>query len=104
MPDEPLDRFVRRRAKSVATVARSYGDWGTDHAKRVLAWAEHMCRPQNGTSISSILFQWHDASWLQARRDRNIGGTQRPGVRVQPGHVQRRWDEALISAKFHVRI
>ena len=76
--------------------------YGREHARRVLAFADHMLRPRNSLSLASILFKWHDAEWLKARRQEGAGGSNRPGVRLFSGHVQRRWDEALLDAHFHI--
>ena len=102
LPEEPLDVFLRHRARKVAQVARVEGDWGRQHARRVLAFAEHMSRPRNASSLASILFKWHDAAWLQAKRHEGAGGSNRPGVRLFSGHVQRCWDEALLDARLHL--
>ena len=102
MPHEPLDVFIRHRALKIAHVVKSEWDWGLQHAHRVVAFAEHLRRPLDASSLAALLFKWHDAEWLKARRHEGVGGSNRPGVRLFSGHVQRRWDEALLDARFHI--
>ena len=105
LPDEPLDRFHRRRMRKVSDTAKHYGEWGVEHARRVLAWADHLKRSRNKKSLASELFCWHDQHWLHARRlNPDVGsGVLRPGTRAAPGPVVKRWDEALAGAEFFVR-
>ena len=103
-PFEDDRAFHRRRMRLIAGVARQHGVWGEDHARRIVDWSEHLSRARNNTSISSLLYMWHNADWLQQRRrDPLIGQSQRPGTRHCSGPVYRRWDESLMLAKQHCR-
>ena len=102
LPGEPLDIFLRNCARKIAHVAKSEGDWGTQHTHRVLAFAAHMLRRRNVSSLATTLFKCYDARWLQARRHKCAGGSNRLGVRLFAAHVQRRWDEALLEARFRI--
>ena len=85
-------------------MARQHGTWGHLHAKRVVAWADHLSRPRNSYSLASMLFTWHDAAWLQTRRlDSDVGGHRRPGTRAQSGPVCARWDESVELARDSLR-
>ena len=80
----------------VASIARYHGAWGTQHAQRVVTWAEHLKRPRNHYSPAARLYCWRDATWLQQRRlDPLIGGAARPGTRATSGPIHRRWDESV---------
>ena len=105
LPSETIESFHRKRMRRVAELQRCYGDWGTEHANRVLDWAEHLRRDRNSASIAAALFKWRDHEWLQSRRqDDSIGtGVGRPGTRAAPGPVPKRWDEALIEARLRAR-
>ena len=37
LPEEALDRFHRRRMRKVSDTAKEYGEWGIEHARRILA-------------------------------------------------------------------
>ena len=99
-PCESLEDYFRRRMRAAADLARQQGDWGTQHAKRVCCWAEHLERPRNRDSVASMLFQWHNAAWLEERRlDSSVGGSLRPGTRSQSGFLNTRWDESVSKAQ-----
>ena len=98
-PVEDLDAYHRRRMRAIASVARQHGTWGSQYAKRLLNWAEHLRRPRNKLSLAAQLFVWRDGDWLQSRRrDPLVGGASRPGTRSSSGPVHRRWDESLEHA------
>ena len=98
-PEEPLSTYNQRRYRAAAAIADQQGDWGTAHAKRICAWADHLRRPRNASSLAAMFFAWHPAEWLQARRDDpHIGGAARPGTREHSGPVPARWDESLAKA------
>ena len=100
LPTDDDRSYHRRRMRTVASVARQYGVWGEDHARRVVTWAQHLQRPRNGTSLASILFRWHTAEWLQRRRrDALIGQNSRLGTRLCSGPLFRRWDESVTVAE-----
>ena len=95
-PLEDDDTYFRRRMRFVANVARLSGAWGTEHAQRIVSWAEHLRRPRNHHSLAGRLYSWRNETWLQQRRlDPHVGGTARPGTRVASGPVHRRWDESV---------
>ena len=99
LPTDDDDTYFRRRMRTVASVARQLGSWGSDHARRVVSWSEHLKRSRNSFSLAARLYTWRDENWLQQRRlDPLIGGTSRPGTRSSSGPVHRRWDEAVESA------
>ena len=99
-PGEPLDSYCRRRLRAASQLAHREGDWGTMHARRLCEWAAHLERPRNSNSLAAILYHWHDASWLAARRrDPCTGGNMRPGTRSSFGLVHARWDESLALAQ-----
>ena len=100
-PSEVAEVWNRRRMRMIAGIARDCGTWGKVHASRVLAWADHLKRPRNATSLAASLFAWHDVAWLEARRrNPDLGGrTQRPGTRASSRHIVKRWDEALADAE-----
>ena len=100
-PGEDFNVFHRRRSRSIATLAKARGLWGTQHAERVLAWADHLRRGRNSHSLAAALFAWRDQDWLADRRhDPDIGsGIGRAGTRLQPGPVVKRWDESLEGAR-----
>ena len=103
-PDESLNSWHRRRMRQVANAANESGNWGRDHAQRVLTWSDHLQRERNNGSLAAALFCWHDHHWLEARRlDPGTGGPFRPGTRASPGPVVKRWDEALQDARAHVQ-
>ena len=104
LPGDTAETFNRRRMRTIATYAREQGSWGRDHARRVLAWADHLRRPRNSSGQAAALFTWHDAKWLQERRlDPEVGaGLMRPGTRSAPGPVVKRWDEAHCGAQEHL--
>ena len=99
-PCEEINRFHRRRSRSIATLAKARGLWGVQHAERVLAWADHLRRERNSHSLAAALFTWRDHNWLSNRRqDPDVGsGIGRPGTRLLPGPVVKRWDESLEGA------
>ena len=100
--EEPLDTYNRRRFRTAADLARQYGDWDTEHARRVCSWAEHLERPRNASSLAALFFAWRPAEWLQSRRDNTeTGGPARPGTRASSGPVHARWDESLAKARAH---
>ena len=105
LPEEPLDSFHRRRMRKVSDTAKEYGEWGIEHARRILAWADHLKRSRNGKSLAAEFFKWHDQYWLHARRlDPDVGsGAFRPGTQAAPGPAVKRWDESLIEADFFLR-
>jgi len=99
-PEEPLDIYNQRRFRAAASLASKQGDWGNQHARRVCSWSEHLLRPRNANSLAAMLFSWHPAEWLQARRDDpDIGGHARPGTRMSSGPVPARWDESISKAR-----
>ena len=100
-PCEELANYCRRKMRCVSNLARHQGLWGTEHAKRVIAWADHLERPQNHTSLASQLFLWHDAEWLQRRRVES--GVMRPATRASPGYLPKRWDESLQDARAYLQ-
>ena len=104
LPGEDVNAYHRRRMRSVATLAKARGLWGLQHASRVLDWAAHLKRPHNSHCLAAALFAWRDQEWLKSRRlDPEIGsGRGRPGTRLQPGPVVKRWDEALEGAQEYV--
>ena len=81
----------------VGNLARQQGTWGEEHAKRVVAWAEHLERPHNNFSPAAQLLSWHGPQWLQQRRLES--GTMRPMTRVLPGYLPKRWDESVDDAE-----
>ena len=99
-PCEELANYCRRKMRSVGNLARHQGLWGTEHAKRVIAWADHLERPQNHKSLASQLFLWHDAEWLQRRRVES--GVMRPATRASSGFLPKRWDESLQNARTYL--
>ena len=52
MPCKELADYCRRKMRVVGNLARHLGLWGIDHARRVIAWAEHPERPQNSNSLA----------------------------------------------------
>ena len=95
-PVEPLNVLNQRCFRAASDVASRYADWGTEHAKRVCSWAEHLLRPRNSDSLAALFYGCHSADWLQARRnDPEIGGHARPGTRSGSGPVCARWDESV---------
>ena len=84
--------------RSVGNLARHQGL--TEHAKRIIDWAEHLQRPRNHDSLASELFRWHDAEWLQCRRVES--GVMRPATRALPGFLPKRWDESLQEARSYL--
>ena len=101
MPGEELEFFCRRKMRIVGNLARHQGLWGTEHAKRVIAWSEHLERPQNKNSLASQLYLWHGPDWLQNRRVES--GVMRPATRALPGFLPKRWDEALQDAHSYLQ-
>ena len=98
-PEDPLSVYNQRRFRAAGCLADKHGDWGTEHARRICAWADHLRRPRNADSLAAIFFTWHPADWLQASRDDpNVGGPARPGTRESSGPVPARWDESLTKA------
>ena len=57
-PEEPLVVYNQRRFRAAAFLADRQGDWGTEHAKRVCSWADHLLRPRNAGSLAAMLFSW----------------------------------------------
>ena len=100
-PCEELPNFCRRKIRSVGKLARHQGLWGTEHAKRIIDWAEHLQRPHNHKSLASQFFRWHDAEWLQRRRVES--GVMRPATRATPGFLPKRWDESLQEARAYLQ-
>ena len=100
LPLEGLDAYSRRRMRQIATFARQQGAWGTEHARRLISWAEHLQRPLNSTSLASQLFLWHGPDWLQARRLES--GAMRLQTRLVSGFLQKRWDESIEDARRYV--
>ena len=96
-PDEELGSYNRRRMRNIAGVAKLHGEWGAEHARRVVTWAQHLKRPSNHSSLASKLYLWRGPSWLQQRR--LDSGVMRPGTRAMPGYLPRRWDEAVEEAR-----
>ena len=100
LPGEEVHTFHRRRMRAIAALIRQRGTWSKLHARRVVAWASHLARPRNLTSLAAMLHSWRDSSWLERRRlDPDTGGAHRPGTRSAPGPVVKRWDEALEAAQ-----
>ena len=97
MPQEELSNFHRRRMRIVGNLARQQGLWGTDHARRVVSWAEHLQRPHNSSSLAAHFFQWHGPEWLQQRRIDS--GVMRPLTRAMAGYMPKRRDEAIADAR-----
>ena len=103
-PLEDCDKYHRRRMRLVSSVARSQGLWGDEHAKRVIAWAEHLTRAMNHSSLASFLYRWHGEEWLHNRRlDPLVGCSNRLGTRAYNGPVYRRWDETVSDAALHLQ-
>ena len=100
-PCEELANYCRRKMRSVGNLARHQGLWGTEHAKRVIAWADHLERPQNHKSLASQPCLWHDAEWLQRRRLES--GIMRPATRASPGYLPKRWDESLQDVRAYLQ-
>ena len=99
-PLEPLESYYRRRMRAVSNLVRQQGGWGTQHAIRACNWADHLERPQNQRSLAAILYNHHNAAWLEERRlSPDTGGALRPGTRAESGYFHARWDEALIKTK-----
>ena len=97
---EPLDSYYKRRMHAISNLAHQQDGWGTQHAIRACNWADHLQRPRNDKSLAAILFNFHDAEWLEERRqDPNIGGALRPGTRAHSVFFHTRWDEALRKAR-----
>ena len=82
----------------MSDLARQRGLWGVEHARRVVSWSDHLKRPRNELSLAAILYSYHDATWLESRRQCSRGGTMRPGTRTDAGPVFARWDESVIKA------
>ena len=78
MPLEALPNFHRRRMRIVGNLARQQGLWVTDHAMRVVSWAEHLQRLHNSSALAARFFQWHRPEWLQQRRIDSGGVGMRP--------------------------
>ena len=101
MPDEEVENFCRRKMRIVGNLARHQGLWGIEHAKRIVAWADHLQRPQNHRSLASQLFMWHDTEWLQQRRVES--GVIRPATRASLGYLPKHWDECLLNARMQLQ-
>jgi len=101
MPCEELADYCRRKTSVVGNLARHQGLWGIDHAKRVIAWADHFERPQNNNSLASQLYLWHSPDWLQNRHVESR--VMRPATRALPGYLPKRWDEALHDAHSYLQ-
>ena len=102
-PCETLEGYCRRRLRAVSNLAHRQGDWGTQHAIRLCHWADHLERSRNQRSIAAIMYDWHDAAWLEQRRlDPHIGGSLHPGTRCSSGFLHARWDESVSKARARV--
>ena len=97
MPWEDLAAHNRRRMRTIGNLARQQGAWGSQHAQRVVEWAEHLERPGNFCSLASRLYRWRGPEWLQNRR--NQSGVNRPGTRILQGYLPKRWDESIADAR-----
>ena len=102
-PCDSLDVYCRRRMRAASMLAKSQGDWGVLHAKRVCNWAEHLERERNYFSLASLLYRWYGAKWLEDRRlSPDFGGPLRPGTRAESGFLCARWDESVSKARSEV--
>ena len=101
LPTEDLNMYNRRRMRNIAAIAKRQGTWSSEHAKRVVAWAEHLQRPLNHFSLASKFYLWRGPSWLQQRR--LSSGVMRPGTRSMPGFLPRRWDESVEDARSFIK-
>ena len=97
VPCEEVGNYNRRRMRAIGVLARQHGTWGSDHAKRVVEWAEHLERPRNQDSLASMLYAWRGPAWLHNRRIES--GVMRPATRALPGYLPKRWDEAIEDAR-----
>ena len=97
LPCEEVGNYNPRRMRAIGPLARQHGTWGSDHAKRVVEWAEHLERPRNQCSLASMLYVWRGPAWLENRRIES--GAMRPATRALPGYLPKRWDEAIEDAK-----
>ena len=101
LPCEDAAIYNRRRMRIIGNLARQRGTWGKEHANRVVAWADHLERPRNQSSLAAKLYLWRGPSWLQQRRLES--GTMRPATRAVPGFMPRRWDESIEEAKQYLQ-
>ena len=97
LPCEELPNYNRRRMRTIGNLALQRGIWGNEHAKRVVAWADHLERAQNASSLAAQLFLWRDQLWLQQRRIDS--GVMRPMTRALSGFLPKRWDESIQDAR-----
>ena len=65
---EPLEDFWKRKKTAGRKLAGDIGFWSEIWRKRVLEWDAHVERSIDRGHINAMLRQWHDSTWLQARR------------------------------------
>ena len=99
-PCEDAADYNRRRMRIIGNLAREQGLWGTEHAQRIVAWAEHLERPHNHMSPAAQLYTWHGPAWLSQRRQES--GTMRPMTRASSGFLPKWWGESVDEAKLHM--
>ena len=103
---EAPDEYIRRRNRLVGARCREAGLWSTRHCKRVVAWHDHLKRPQNHHSWAAVLYEHRGFQWLLERRSIYASGLLgvlggRTGTRVHAGNVATRWHDGVRFAKDH---
>ena len=91
--------YVRRRNSAAARAALHSGRWSKLWCSRVTQWDDHVRRGHTPNQWGQLLLAYHDATWMQAKRQEGRGG--RPGIRVKSGKPTARWDEGIAFAELH---
>lgn len=102
-PGETREAYARRRGRAAQTQVRKDGLWSKRHAGRVLAWAQHLQRPQNASTWAARAATHKDPQWLVDRRAEQGSTSHRTRIaRRRPGRVHARWQESLAAARDHL--
>jgi hypothetical protein len=109
-PDEPIDKFFRRRSKAASALAEHTGRWSLSHCARFVKWHEHCLRNSSGLAFNAELLKYKDNEWLERRREQyvpvfSISGNcftkwaGRTNTRSTRGPPPVRWESAYHYAK-----
>ena len=101
-PEEPFEKFRKRRHKLTNRLAAKHGKWSKSWACKVKSWGDHVYRNHDPATWSASLLRFHGEDWLQQQRVRSSGiAESRTNTRAYRGHVHRRWQQGYERVLAH---
>ena len=95
---DDLDTWYRKKQRAAGDLARSQGLWSIRHRDRATSWFEHINRPRNSMSVSSLVFKHKNHAW-RVRRRIEMGSSSATAGRLNCraiSHVQAQWEDSLL--------